>query len=282
MLVQPFFLNDEVSDFFDSPPLAFYDRQGIIASVRGLSLSAEEVDVTIPIDEADDFAEKFIRVNLVGEPAPGYRLLRAVSEPRTVLVQGRPTQLNNMTGVETVEIDITGLAESFQQQAALDLPEGISVSQDEEIFVNVEIEPIRTTGTYNRVIEVLGLGPGLEATVSPESVRVVLFGPVAVLDSLSEEEVRISVDLFGLVTGTHSVEPVANFPDRGIEFRSFQPTLVTVNITGSLTMTAPITESTMFDGQQIVIEGNNMPIDIDSITAWIGTLAMGFKEQYGL
>ena len=56
------------------------------------------------------------------------------------------------------------------------------------------------------------------------------FGPLPVLDSLAENDVRVVVDLFGMSPGVYSIEPEVIVPDRGIEIRSVQPAAVTVTI----------------------------------------------------
>ncbi|MCZ7667871.1 MAG: hypothetical protein M5U34_12035 [Chloroflexi bacterium] len=129
----------------------------------------------------------------------------------------------------------------------LDLPAGITMDEGQVISVTVEIEPILSTAVYNRPIEFQGVGTGLSASAKPEEARVVLFGPLPILDSLTEDEVRVTVDTFGLITGTYSLEPVVTIPDRGLEMRSVQPPLITVDITSTLpnglTITLPITKS---------------------------------------
>jgi YbbR domain-containing protein len=49
--------------------------------------------------------------------------------------------------------------------------------------------------------------PGFTATVAPETVEVILSGPVPVLEQLTDEDVRVLVDLLGLNPGIHSLEP---------------------------------------------------------------------------
>lgn len=231
------FLNNAREDFVDSRLPIFYDKQGRVASVRGLTLSSEQVDITIPISESAGFAEKFIDVDLVGSPAPGYRVLSINVTPLSVLVQGLPTQLSALNRVQTEPIDITGLSESYRQQVTLALPNGITQDEVAEIFVEIIIEPFRTIDTFSQIVSVQGLGEGLEATIEPDTVNVVLFGPLPALEALLEEEVSVSVDLFGLLTGTYSLEPDVSFPDRGIELRSIQPPQVAVSITSALTIT---------------------------------------------
>ncbi len=235
------FLNDEKQTIVATKQPIFYDRQGRVASTRNLDLSVDEVEVTMPIRESADFTEKIITVDVVGEPAPGYRLLSASVEPPSVLVTGRPSLLQIPFNVKTEPIDITGLTESFQSQVALVLPNSIEIDTGQEFTATVRIEPFRSTKIFNELIEVQGLDEDMEAILDPESVRVVLFGPSPVLEALLDEEIRVTVDVFGLEVGIYGLEPTVDFPDRGLELRSIQPSLVSVEITRSLTTTEEIT-----------------------------------------
>lgn len=236
------FLSNERETVRRTPQPIFYNKQGRVASVNGLDLSTEQVEVTIPINESAGFAEKFINVDLQGDPAPGYRVVNVEVDPPSVLLQGRPTQLNLLNWVQTEPIAITGLTESFSPQVALALPEGVTLAEVEKIFVNVTIEPFRTTSIFNRVPQVRGLAPGLEVVPSTETVRVVLFGPLPTLNALLDDEVSVAIDLFGLDMGTYSVEPDVDFPEqRGIELRSVQPAQITVQITRMVTITNLLT-----------------------------------------
>lgn len=246
------FLNDDTQTRIESPQPLFYNRQGRVASVSGLQLSADQVQVTIPINESADFASKVITADVVGQPAPGYRVLGVTIEPSSVLVTGRPTQLALPFRVQTEPIDITGLTETFESQVSLLLPEGISLDSVDEITVTVQIEPFSSTKIYNLPIELLGVNEALEVTVDPDTVRVVLFGPSPVLDTLTEQEVRVSLDLFGLELGEYSLEPDVDVPDRGLELRSIQPSVIDVIITEPITPTENFSdiESLPLDIQQ--------------------------------
>ena len=120
---------------------------------------------------------------------------------------------------------------------ALALPAGITQEEVQEIIVEIDIEPLFTTDTYTPQVLIQGLDKDLAAIVDPESVRVILYGPLPILETLLDEEVQVTIDLFGLMTGTYSLEPDVSFPDRGIELRSIQPAQVTVEITAPLTIT---------------------------------------------
>lgn len=224
------FLNGTAETLVETGRPIFYDLSGRVASVTDLDLSRNIVTVTIPVEESAGFADKLITVAWMGEPAPGYRLLSVTADPPSVLVEGRPAQVNRLVTVTTEPIDITGLTESFQQLALLDLPNGITVDPEQTITVNIEIEPIMTTSTFIRMPEPRGLRTGYQATMTPSQVRVVVFGPLPVLDTLLEDDIRVTLDLFRLEKGTYSIVPDVNVPDRGIEIRSVQPSAVTVVI----------------------------------------------------
>ena len=228
------FLNSTVETLVESSQPVFYDLAGRVASVTGLELSSNEVTVTVPVEEAAGFADKLVTVEWVGEPAPGYRLLSVTADPPSVLVEGRPALVNRLTSVTTEAIDINGLTQTFEQTAVLDLPEGVSVDPEQIVTVRIEVEPILTTSTFIRVPEPRGLRSGFEATVEPAQVRVVIFGPLPVLDALAESDVRVMLDLFGLEEGDYSIEPDVLVPDRGIEVRSVQPSAVSVTIAATV------------------------------------------------
>ncbi|MFN2135168.1 MAG: YbbR-like domain-containing protein [Candidatus Promineifilaceae bacterium] len=270
----------------------FYDSQGRVASTVDLEADTQDVQVTVPVEQSAGFAEKLITVDWSGDPAYGHRLLNISVEPPSVLVEGAPEVVNSITRLMTEPIDITGLTESFVQQTTLALPEGISLDQNQEFFVSIEIEPILSTDTRLRDIEVLGLDDKLEATLTPDQVGVVLFGPLPVLDSLINEDVRVTVDLFELEPGRHSIEPQIDLPDRGIEVRSVQPSAISVFITKTLTTTnelsgtlpltatIPLTgsETTLMPESNAIIKTSQFWADSDSsVTVSAKTAAIDYS-----
>ena len=221
----------------------FYDNQGNVASVVGLTVEPSEVEVLIPIEELAGFAEKPITVNWVGEPATGYRLLDVNVDPGSVQVTGSPATLDALR-VQTEPVDITGLTETEVRQVALDLPEDVQLVDIQPIVVTVEIEPILSSSVVQRPVEIRALGEGFEAILDPEELRIFLFGPLPVLDSLAENDIRVTVDLLNLISGTHVLEPFVTVSADNVEVRSTQPSRITVIITGVVTATNEITETT--------------------------------------
>ncbi len=237
------FVDDAREDITEMRRPIFYDLEGNVASIAGLTVSPQEVETIVPIVELAGFAEKPISALWTGEPAPGHRLLDVRVEPGSVQVTGSPADLDTLL-VQTEPIDITGLTETLTQQVALDLPEGITPVDLQPVFVTVEVVPIRTSSVVQRPVEVRALEEGLEAVIEPPEVRVFMFGPLPVLESLSDDDVRVTVDVLGLVTGTHVLEPLVTVSANEVEVRSTQPAQVTVVITGVVTPTDTLTPTT--------------------------------------
>ncbi len=240
-----FLLNVRETAVYTVEPI-FHDEYNDPVSISGLDISTDLVDVTIPVVAADGYAEKVIVVDLVGDIAEGHRLLGVAADPATVLLKGFARDLSKITSITTEPVDITGLTEPTTYPVSLILPDGITLAESTpEIFVEVNVEPFMSTETYRPQIELQGVGEGLTAVADPEAIHIVLFGPLPVLNTLLAEEIHATIDLFDLEAGTYNLEPIIDYPDRGLELRSIDFPIVTIEITNTVEMTEtiPITET---------------------------------------
>lgn len=229
------FLDGPREDLVQVRRPVFQNRDGRVAGVSGLTLSTEEVLVTVPVREVEGVAEKPVIVDWSGSPAIGYRLLNVTVEPNSQLVSGAPAVLAAVRSIRTERVDIGGLDESFSMPVALALPEGVQLEEVQPVVVTFEIEPIFSTTVIRRVPELRALGVGLEAAVEPGQVTVTLFGPLPILDSIIETDVTVTLDLVNLVTGTYSIAPIVTVLANDVEVRSYQPELMRVTITEIIT-----------------------------------------------
>jgi YbbR domain-containing protein len=193
-------------------------------------------------------------------------------EPISVQVTGSPALLEGLR-LQTEAIDISGLSETQTLSTGLDIPDGISLVDVQPIFVTVVIESILSSDIVKRPVEVRALEEGYEAILDPEEARVFLFGPLPILDTMTEEDVRVTVDLFGLLTGTHVLEPFVSLAVDGIEVRSTQPPAITVIISRSITVTKEITDSAS------LIELNPILVSIDQSDRPFGAYSSLLESQ---
>jgi hypothetical protein len=59
----------------------------------------------------------------------------------------------------------------------------------------------------NQPINIIGLPEGLGAQVLPQTIDVIISGPLPVLDALTLQDVIVNVDVTGLEPGTHQLVP---------------------------------------------------------------------------
>jgi YbbR domain-containing protein len=167
-----------------------------------------------------------------GQPANGYKLTNITVSPVNVVVFSADPQLvNDLPGyVETEPVDLTDAEDDFDTYVLLNLPEGISVVGDQFVLVQVSIAALEGSLTMSLPVVPVGLLPIHAAIISPEFVDVIVSGPVPILDSLEQENIRVIVDVSGLDLGIHQLEPQVDVtPDR-IVVEAILPSTVQVEI----------------------------------------------------
>jgi YbbR domain-containing protein len=217
------------------------DAQGQL--VNGLTISPGAVTVTQPITLLGGYRYVIVRAVSTGQVASGYRVTNIFVTPLGVVVfSSNPELVNNLPGyVETQPIDLTGKAEYFESLVDLNLPTGISVVGDSKVLVQVSVATIETSLAISLPVEVIGLAPGLEASVKPAVVNVILSGPVPVLNTLGPTDVRVVVDLTGYSVGAYQFTPQVNILPARVQKVSVLPATVDITITIAPTPTKTIT-----------------------------------------
>lgn len=243
-------------------PFIFYDKQGNVKNLNSpnIELSAESTSVTIDVAQRNDRKSVSIQPNWAGLPATGYRFLSAVVEPSTVLISGQPGILENHTSIRTEAIDITGLTEQETLKVALILPDDVELVDSETVFMTIDVEERVTTEIFSAKPQLSGLGDMLTATLDINQVRVVLAGPQLALEAISQTDLRVDLDLFGLVTGTHKIEPIVTVPIERVEIRERLPAFVTVIITSSITETITPTDDATGAILNKTVQSTNSPL----------------------
>ena len=223
--------------------LTAVDAEGRV--VTGVTINPATVTVTQPITLLGGFRYVTVRPVSTGQYANGYRLTNIFVSPVGVVVFSADPQLvNDLPGyIETEPVDLTGADDDLETMVSLALPEGISVVGDSKVLVQDSIAAIETSLTVSLPVDLIGMTPGLSASVTPMTVDVILSGPVPVLDALEPGDIRVVIDLAGYDTGIYQLSPVVDIlPDR-VQKISILPATVEVTIvqTPLLTLTPTVT-----------------------------------------
>jgi YbbR domain-containing protein len=227
----PINLNGIRENFDQTVPVEILDEDGQI--VEGVTVSPDAVQVTLPVSQQGGYRDVAVKVTIIGRVASGYRLTDLSVFPPVVTVFSTDPQLvNNLPGVvETLPLDLKNAQEDINTRLGLNLPEGITIIGDQTVLVRAGVSPIESSLTLaGERVDITGLGGGLNAQVSPASVDVILSGPLSLLDTLTRESVRATVDLTGLGPGTHQVTPRVEVLIANIVVESILPNTIEVVI----------------------------------------------------
>jgi YbbR domain-containing protein len=201
--------------------------------VRGLTINPESVHVAVPISQQGGFRDVAVKVVVQGQQAPGYRIENISVFPPVVTVFAEdPELVNQLPGiVETQPLDLQDRKEDVSTRLSLDLPENITIVGPQTVQVQVSISPIQTSVTLlNQPINVNGLSEGLSAQVFPQTVDVIISGPLPVLDALTSQDITVSVDVTDLEIGVYQLTPEVKVLVENVLVESILPGTVEVVI----------------------------------------------------
>ena len=201
--------------------------------VSGVTINPASVTVTQPITLLGGFRYVIVRAISTGQVASGYRLTNIfVSPVGVVAFSADPQLVNDLPGfIETEPLDLTGASNDFETLVSLALPDGVSVVGDSKVLVQVSIAAIETSLAISFPVDVIGLTPGLSASVAPMTVDVILSGPVPILGDLEPGDVRVVIDLTGFDVGVYQLIPVVEILPEQVTRISMLPGTVEVTIT---------------------------------------------------
>jgi YbbR domain-containing protein len=180
------------------------------SQLQDIAVSPESIHVSIPISQQGGFRDVAVKVVVQGQQAAGYRIENvSVFPPVVTVFAADPKLVDALPGViETQPLDIQDAKADITTRLALNLPENISIVGSKSVRVQVGVSPIQTSQTLpNQPINVIGLSEGFAARVSPQTIDVIISGPLPVLDTLTPQDVVINVDVSGLEPGIHQLVP---------------------------------------------------------------------------
>lgn len=212
-------------------PIQILDERNAI--IRGLTVTPDSVQVSVPVSQQGGFRDVAVKVVVTGQIAAGYRLENISVFPPVVTVFSADSELvNSLPGiVETQPLNLQDAEEDISARLSLNLPQNVTLVGAQTVQVTVVISPIQTSLTLlNQPIDVIGLTEGLAVRIFPQTVDVILSGPLPVLDALTPQSVKVRVDVSGLGLGTYQLTPVVDVLVDNVEVESILPGTIEVVI----------------------------------------------------
>lgn len=208
--------------------------------ISGVTLIPENVQVNLPIIQQGGYRDLAVKVMTVGNPSSGYSLTSVSAFPPIVTVYSADSGIiDSMPGyVETSSLDLSGAQQDIEKQLGIILPPGVTLLGEQSVTVKVGIAPIESSRTISfRPVEIIGLASGQRASLSPQTVDVILSGPLPVLESLLISDIHVWVDLTGLTVGTYQLTPRVSITQQNVIVESILPGTVEVIIIHTATPT---------------------------------------------
>ena len=201
--------------------------------LNNITLQPTSTMITVPIQQLGGYRDVAVRALLDGKPEVGYRITNITTSPPTItLFSNDPDLLASLPGfIETEPLDISDALQDIDARLTMALPEEVTAVSEQSINVLVSIEAVQTSQRIRQNVTIAGLGADLSAQISPESVDVIMSGPLPILDSLTTENVNVVLDLIQLKPGNYEIEPsvIVSGPDI-IKIDTILPSFISVKI----------------------------------------------------
>jgi YbbR domain-containing protein len=203
--------------------------------VTGVELQPDQASVQVSITQRGGFREVAVRVVVEGSVEAGYYLTNvSVTPPIVTVFSSDPSAVESLPGfVETVPLELTGAKQDIERRLAINLPDGVSLVGDQDVLVQVSVAAIQESRTITLSVEAQGLGALLFAQPSPDTIGVIVTGPLTTLETLGPDTLRAVLDLLDLGPGTHQVAPKVIGLPSDVTVQTILPSTIEVVISTS-------------------------------------------------
>jgi len=203
-------------------------------TVNGVTVSPDTIHVFLPVTQQGGYRDVAVKVTTLGRVASGYRLTDiSVFPPVVTIYSTDPEIVNSLPGVlETQPLDLQNAQDDITTRLRLSIPAGVSVIGEQTVLVQAGVSPIESSVTISSErIEIVGLENDLNVQISPGNVDIILSGPLPLLETLTRQSVRVTVDLTGLTAGTYQLTPKVEVLVANVVVESILPNTVEVALT---------------------------------------------------
>ena len=225
-------LSKVTSDITETITLRPVDANGNL--VQQVSVFPQKIILVQSVAQRGGYRNVVVKAVTRGQVKLGYRLTSISVFPPTVTVfSSDSAAVDALPGyVETAPLDLTGLQENFESSLDLELPDMLQVIGEQQVLVKVGIEPVQSSlALSDVVVEATGLAANLTVKILPEKVNIIISGPVPLLEKIIARDVRVLIDLTGLLPGKYTLEPKISLNIEGLVIESISPSSFELEIT---------------------------------------------------
>jgi YbbR domain-containing protein len=206
-------------------------RDSSNVDLRPLRIEPNTVDVRVTVDQTGSSRSVPVTLQTHGQVAEGYNLTAFSLDQSSVTVEGPLDVVQNLTSIDTEELDLTGLNANQTRSVRLSLPTGVT-TQRESINVTLTIEPSIGDWKLSVAPAAENVPDGMQASFQTTEITVEIRGELPTLNRLAPGAIRAVVDVSDLEAGVHLVKPDIRLPEE-ISLVSLDPEEVVVVLEAS-------------------------------------------------
>ena len=199
--------------------------------IRGLSVQPSTVSVTVDVQKSTVSKTVPFTVELLGEPAQGYRVAGVTVSPTVARIEGTLEVLQDLEQLRLGFVRLDGADGDIRLSLTATLPPAVAATGGASARVVVAVEPVLGTTVLTVVPEADGVPDDMVADLGDQVVTVVLEGPLPVLNGLEPGDVRAEVDVGALEGDESGFAEVAVIAPRNLTIREWRPALLSVTLT---------------------------------------------------
>ncbi len=192
----------DISEDFESEyELIPIDSEGTV--VKGVSLDRSKGTLKMQVGKGTEVP---IKVKYTGSLKNGLSIEKETLSKGKVSIIGDPKNVENIKYIETEPLNLSDIVSSKDVNLKLSIPEGITVSLDEQyVTVSLKIkDEIPVTKSFDVKVDYIGVDANHEYTHN--TVKVLLEGTKEALASIKVDNIKVEASVSGLVEGNHEIE----------------------------------------------------------------------------
>lgn len=195
-------LEDKVETFSQQYEYTLCNEDGEPVDAKAVVTDVESVHLTLKIVRVKEVT---LTVEVLYGGGATAETAKVVVEPDVILVSGSDTLLEGLTELELGSVDLKTIREDETLLFPIKLPEGIvNETGVTEAKVHVSFPELGLKELAVQNIQAINVPAGLEVQLFTQQLELTLRGPKNVMESITEENVSVTVDFTDGEIGTAS------------------------------------------------------------------------------
>ena len=209
--------------------LQIYDKNGTQLtetqrSYLKFNIDAKNIEVNVDLYRVVSDVELVVD-GYTGNPAPGYQVTDLFTTPATISVVGPDRDLNKLADagnrilLPPEVVNVTGMSKNFElrlEGISSYLPDNIRLSSgtSEIVIIGVEILPYNSKSFVIPTSQIVRIGasPSYNYVANVSEFTVAVTASDAILNSMTTDDIKVSVDLSGIKPGVQQLPLTIELP----------------------------------------------------------------------